>query len=125
MTSGQIINPEETNPTSILLQLTQLSKEMNDAIHEKDIHKIEQVHLKKQELINKLRILRSGEMETIFAERETLHDMIQSEWEKYMQAMADGKLFDEVKVIFKRIKELNTQIAEITAKIHEKLKIGN
>ena len=41
----------------ILQQLTKLSKEMNDAVQQKDLFKIEQAHLKKQELINKLNLL--------------------------------------------------------------------
>ena len=64
-------------------------------------------------------------METLFAERERLQNLIQLEWKKYKQAIADGKPFEEAKVVHKHIKELNTQIAEITAQIHEKLKIGH
>ena len=40
-----------------LQQLSELSKEMNEAVKQKDIAMIEQVHLKKQELINKLNLL--------------------------------------------------------------------
>ena len=41
----------------ILQQLTELSKKMDEAIELKDISKIQQVHLQKQELIDKLNFL--------------------------------------------------------------------
>lgn len=48
---GQNIVPE------IIQQLAGLSKEMDEAIELKDISKIQQVHLQKQELIDKLNLL--------------------------------------------------------------------
>jgi len=48
---GQNMFPE------ILQQLTELSKEMDKAIELKDISKIQQVHLQKQALIDKLNFL--------------------------------------------------------------------
>ena len=38
-------------------ELMRLSIEMNDAVNQNDIKKIEQIHLQKQELINKLNLL--------------------------------------------------------------------
>ena len=64
-------------------------------------------------------------MEKLFSERESLHNLIQSEWKKYKQAIADGKPFEETKAIYLNIKKLHAQIDEITEKIHEKLKIGD
>ena len=48
---GQNIVPE------IIQQLAGLSKEMDEAIELKDISKIQQVHLQKQELIDRLNLL--------------------------------------------------------------------
>lgn len=48
----------------ILQKLTDLSKEMNEAIQTKDMSKIEQVHLKKQELITTLNLLIIAQKDT-------------------------------------------------------------
>jgi len=48
---GQNVVPE------ILQQLAELSKQMDEAIELKDISKIQQIHLQKQELIDRLNLL--------------------------------------------------------------------
>jgi hypothetical protein len=47
-----------------LQELTKLSKEMNDAVQQKDLPEIEQVHFKKQALINKLNLMIIAETST-------------------------------------------------------------
>ena len=56
MTSN-LTHKDEPHFKDILQQLTELSKEMNNAIGQKDLVKIEQVHLKKQALITKLNLM--------------------------------------------------------------------
>lgn len=47
---------DESYISDILKELAHLSAEMNDAIRQKDLAKIEHIHLQKQELINKLNL---------------------------------------------------------------------
>ena len=64
-------------------------------------------------------------MERHFIERENLQALLEAEWKNYRQAIKDDKPFEEVKIIFLRIKELQTKITEITEAIHQRLKMGD
>jgi len=56
MTSNLIYKGQNMVP-EILQQLAELSKKMDEAIELKDIFKIRQIHLQKQELIDRLNLL--------------------------------------------------------------------
>ena len=60
-------------------------------------------------------------MEKLLSDRENLQDLINLEWQKYNQAINDNKPFEEVKIIYLNIKELETQIKVVTYKIQQKL----
>lgn len=64
-------------------------------------------------------------MEQLFTVKETLQKQLDAEWISYNNAIKSDRPFEEVKIIYLHIKELQHQIGEITDKIHSKLKLGN
>lgn len=64
-------------------------------------------------------------MDKHFTARENLQILLEVEWMKYKKAVANNKSFEEVKIIYLRIKKLQSQISEITEEIHRQLKIGD
>jgi len=64
-------------------------------------------------------------MEKYLPELENLQALIESEWARYRQAIAENKPFEEVKIIYLRIKELKTQIIELTYEIRDQLNLGD
>jgi hypothetical protein len=60
-------------------------------------------------------------MKKYMPELENLQALTESEWVRYRQAIVENKPFEEAKVIYLHIKELKTQITELTNKIRDQL----
>jgi hypothetical protein len=62
-------------------------------------------------------------MEKLLTDRENLQVELELEWTKFRQAIKDNKTFEELKIMYLHIKELQSQITDITNKVREKLNL--
>lgn len=64
-------------------------------------------------------------MEEYIDKRGNLQDLLNEEWKNYRKAIKDDKPFNETKIIYLRIKELETELVKVTNKMREQLNLGD
>ena len=60
-------------------------------------------------------------MKRLINERDSIQSLLDEEWAKFKNAIDKGAPFEEAKIIYLRIKELQSQLTSLTEKIPSKL----
>jgi len=60
-------------------------------------------------------------MENLLSNIEKIRAMTEAEWVKYRNAIRENRPFEEIKIIYMHIKELQSQINKLTDDVQQKL----